>query len=860
MFKKISVFLIFIFTITSAMATHERAGEITYKHLEGLTYEVTITTYTYSPSPADRPELEIKWGDGTSSIIGRDQKIEITPIIRKNIYIGQHTYSGGSTFLLTVEDPNRNYGIINIPNSVNIPFFIQTELIINPFLGPNNSVTLQNPPIDIGCINKLFVHNPGAYDPDGDSISYKLTVCRGAGGLPIPGYTLPQASVSFSINEISGDLIWENPVLQGEYNVAFIVEEWRSGVRIGYVTRDMQIQIDACDNDPPVINTITDTCVEAGQTLILNIETVDPNGDNIIFSASGSPFNVSESPAELIPDSPTPMPSPANTEFGWDTKCSHIRKNPHNVFLKAVDDGNPNLTAYHTINITIVGPAPENLTATPLGISIDLNWNESVCSNAVGYKIYRKSGYFGFTPGACEIGVPAYTGYSFIKEINGVSITEFSDNNNGNGLIHGIEYCYMVTAFFADGAESYASEEVCAALKKDMPIITNVSVSETDLASGSIEFAWSKPTELDFAQTPGPFEYQVFRKDNSQDSEFEKIITYFSLDDTLFNDTGLNTKTLQYLYKIDFYNADPNNYFLIGTTTQVPSIFLDIEPSDKTLSLSWNNNVPWTNDIFVVYRQNPASLIFDSIGWSAIPAYADTNLINGEEYCYKIESIGSYFTNGIIDPIINFSQETCEKPIDNIPPCPPVLSLETNCDMLLNDLSWFYPDSCELEDLIFNIYYASGENSDYQLIDSTIHNSYTFQTNPPSVVGCFAITALDSIWNESLFSNHICVDIDECGRIWFPRVITPNGDGYNDFYHADSVNSVIKLDMRIFNRWGTTIYETEDPFFQWDGTDQNNNRDCSPGTYFFEALVSEASLMGLIERQVTGSITLLRSE
>ena len=41
---------------TTASATHNRAGEITYQHLEGTTYEVTITTcllYT-SPSPRDR--------------------------------------------------------------------------------------------------------------------------------------------------------------------------------------------------------------------------------------------------------------------------------------------------------------------------------------------------------------------------------------------------------------------------------------------------------------------------------------------------------------------------------------------------------------------------------------------------------------------------------------------------------------------------------------------------------------------------------------------------------------------------------------------------------------------------------------
>ena len=237
MMRILYTFLFIILLSVSSFATHERAGEITYKHISGLTYEVTIVTYTYSPSPADRPELEILWGDGTSSILPRDNYTDLTSVVRKNIYIGQHTYAGAATYIISMEDPNRNYGIVNIPNSVNIPFYIETQLIINPFLGTNNSVQLLNPPLDYGCVNKLYVHNPAAYDPDGDSLSYKLTICKGYDGQETPGYTFPVASNSFHIDNISGDLVWDTPVQQGEYNVAFIIEEWRDGQRIGYVDR-----------------------------------------------------------------------------------------------------------------------------------------------------------------------------------------------------------------------------------------------------------------------------------------------------------------------------------------------------------------------------------------------------------------------------------------------------------------------------------------------------------------------------------------------------------------------------------------------------------------------------------------------
>lgn len=135
---------------------------------------------------------------------------------------------------------------------------------------------------------------------------------------------------------------------------------------------------------------------------------------------------------------------------------------------------------------------------------------------------------------------------------------------------------------------------------------------------------------------------------------------------------------------------------------------------------------------------------------------------------------------------------------------------------------------------------------------------YIFETTPPSVVGCFSVTALDTMSNESLSSNVVCIDIDECGDIIFPVVITPNGDGSNDYFYADSANSVQQFRLTIFNRWGVIVYETEDPYFQWDGRDQNNNQECSPGTYFYEGIYSVYTLKGPVERSVRGSITLIR--
>ncbi|OYT14172.1 MAG: hypothetical protein B6I19_01285 [Bacteroidetes bacterium 4572_114] len=858
------IFLMLALFIPAAIATHQRAGEITYKPVGELKYEFTIVTYTYTPSQADRDELQLFWGDGTSTIVPRTQEIYYPNDIKRNVYAGaEHIFPGQGTYTIYLEDPNRNYGVLNIPNSVNVPFFIQTELVINPFLGPNNSVELLAPPIDIGCVNELFLHNPGAYDPDGDSISYKMVDCRGSFGLPIPGYVLPNqvdttVQSSFEIDPITGTIVWDKPIMQGEYNIAFLIEEWRSGVKIGYVTRDMQITIIPCTNQPPVIGPLNDTCVMAGETLIFDVYATDPHNDTVILRGLGGPFILDESPASFPP---AMGQGTISSTFSWPTVCTHVQLQPYQVIFTAKDTLYiPQLADIKTVNIKVISPPPENLSATSVGNSIHLSWNKIICTKAIGYEVYRRNEFYGFVPGACETGVPGYTGYEIIGANEGINDSTFIDNNNGNGLIHGIDYCYMVIGLFADGAESYASAEACASLKKDVPIITNVSVEATGTNNGEIYVAWSKPTEMDTILFPGPYRYVINRAGSDQPNQFVKIDSVSGINDTTYMDTGLNTKNLVFTYEIDLYSLESGTRYFIGSSRKARSMFLKINPTDKALNLNWNVDVPWNNEYYSIYRLNPGGLTYDSIGYSTAPNYLDENLVNGLEYSYFIQGNGNYSATGLTDPIINLSQITSGIPVDNIPPCPPELSISTDCDRVENILNWINPEGCPTDINTYFIYYSPTENGDLTILDSVTDPYITtyIHSNLPSIAGCYSVTAIDSIGNQSGFSNMVCVSIDSCSGYSLPNVFTPNGDSYNDKFVPFDYTSVDRIELKIFNRWGRIVFETNDPDINWDGKNMNNNSDCSDGAYFYVCDVFEIRLTGLTKRTLTGSVTIIR--
>ncbi|MFT5970163.1 MAG: gliding motility-associated-like protein [Flavobacteriales bacterium] len=856
-------------------ATHNRAGEISFRNVVGLTYEITVTTYTkYGSGIANKCFLEVQWGDNTSDSLKRvngpfvngcNDGEQISSNIYKNIYVAAHTYPSTGVYRVSMADPNRNGQIINIPNSIDVSFYVESIIVIDPFLETNNGPILLNPPIDDACAGQVFYHNPGAYDPDGDSLSYSLIACKegdvNGNGRDIPGYSFPSASNFITINPVTGDLVWDSPELLGEYNIAIAIEEWRDGEKIGRVIRDMQIDVKNCSNRPPFIDPIPDVCVKAGDTVRVAITGSDPDSNPVTLSATGGPFELVN--AATFPQEASGIGT-VTADFVWAPSCNEIQFRDYQVSVKITDSntGVP-LVFYRTFNIKVLGPEVTDVSALAIGNTIQVNWSKPSCSNYTALKLYRKSQKTVYFPDSCEIGMPASLGFEEIARIpKSLGDTIFMDDNNGQGIQPGNNFCYRLVAIYPDqsvieGVEGCLSEESCAFIKKYLPVMTQVSITNTDLVTGTIDIEWSRPDSIDTLLYPGPYEYIVFEYDNAG-TKLE-IAKTSNLDDTVRTGITRNTVDAPWSYEVDFYNRTPGNVVYLGTSTSASSVFVSPIGLNEAVFLSWSESVPWNNNLYTIYRYNPESGLFEIIGQTDKQNYKDIGLINGDSYCYKIESVGDYSAPEYKTPLLNWSQEVCAIAIDTIPPCSPNLTLDNQCDDGRIIFTWnsLYNEDCDDDIASFDLYYSEDGIQEYQILVTFGKQDTSFDyLNSISVAGCYFMTVTDTNGNTSQGGNVVCVD--NCPIFEMPNVFSPNGDDRNDLLTPIQSRYIGDIDVKIYGRWGNLVFATSDPEINWNGFEQSSNKPCTEGVYYYVCTIFEQRIEGQQEVVVSGFVHLFR--
>ncbi len=361
----ICLIIAFIQTNTEAYASHAQGGDLTYTCLGGNQYRLRLAFYrdcsgVNAPASVNIDMTSVSCNQNLSTtlnpIAGTGQ--DVTPIcpsmltvcnggnnpgVQEWIYEGNITLPQACTdwvFSFTLCCRNAAINTIVNPGGQNI--YIETHL--NNVAAPcNNSPVFSNIPVPFICSSQSYCFNHGAVDPDGDSLAYSL-ITPLTGPATTVTYNAPYSasqpllsSPLVTFNNVTGDICM-NPTQIVVTVMAVRVEEWRNGVMIGSVIRDIQLHTINCTNNLPNITGINggttySASICAGNNLSFYVNSSDPDlGQNLTLTwnnaIAGATFTTS------------PGPTPSGT-FSWTPNASNISNTPYCFTITVTDDACP---------------------------------------------------------------------------------------------------------------------------------------------------------------------------------------------------------------------------------------------------------------------------------------------------------------------------------------------------------------------------------------------------------------------------------------------------------------------------------------------------------------------------------------
>lgn len=101
------------------------------------------------------------------------------------------------------------------------------------------------------------------------------------------------------------------------------------------------------------------------------------------------------------------------------------------------------------------------------------------------------------------------------------------------------------------------------------------------------------------------------------------------------------------------------------------------------------------------------------------------------------------------------------------------------------------------------------------------------------------------------------IDVVPLVTYFLPNAFSPNNDAKNDQFIGKGtlLNDIGNFSMRIWNRWGEQVFETEDPFQGWNGTKNNTGQLSPQGVYAYRVMYTAPRGR---EKELSGHVTLVR--
>lgn len=673
--------LIFFITSLHAGAYHIAGGDLTTRWIGGNNFEVRLTLFrdcaNQQAAPFDAMLTLGIFNMADHSLVDTVQmslfSIEsmsltgascVTPpevCMERGEYIDTFQVAANSAgYYLAWERCCRNSTVINInnPDATAMTFYHE---MADPALN-NSSPVFNASPSPYICAGQLFRFNFLATDSEGDSLVYSFSDPLDGGHTsqfsphpfnPLGDNLLPEpapytpiswgggidlsnitgSATPMTINTQTGE-IEGIPDAMGIYAMAVTVMEYRNGIHIGTVRREIEFTVIACtDNNAPSVSAPvfqgTSAVIYASDTLCVPVTAKDIDGDSLFLIHYGEIFAGDPSLSIFPPfavSSDTTGADSVVTELCWITECHHGRDSAYVATYEVRDNGCPlPITTLTKFRITVL-PVPEiqkqNLLCMQLVSSDELR-----IYLAPDTAIIPR--YFSYFTLYRSVNGGPYLPY---KIINDPLLVQVTDSLASANTIN--DYCYYITGTNNCGEEGPASDTLCSitVINDKKNYIETVSVENKN----KIYLRWENFPDGYYSV------YHIYRRINDAVSTPEKVDEIRNYTGNTWEDPDVNTSDHSYCYTIINEDICGN---LSPVSDEACTIFLKGDVMLFHNKLDWTSYINWRGNVgrYLVERAD----IENNIPYSDVTlqyltdtSALDYNIpLNGGIMLYRIRAI-----------------------------------------------------------------------------------------------------------------------------------------------------------------------------------------------------------------------------
>jgi len=414
--------------------------------------------------------------------------------------------------------------------------------------------------------------------------------------------------------------------------------------------------------------------------------------------------------------------------------------------------------------------------------SVTIVWNKD--HNPL-FKSYQLNGLIGGKHAAI------YT----TTDVNDTSYTETGNHINTSGLT----YCYSLQTINNCGHISFATFPSCTIL-----------LNETAAAGPINNLVWN--TYRGWV----PARYLIYRK--GDDGKFIKIDSVDGGTQKYSDSLLCDENYCYYVVAVRDTTGGGPMYTSMSNTTCLHAAYVR---QTRPVNLRYVTDVRNTN----------VKLLWDTILYKNLRGYiiSKYSTTQGWQYNYAFSALDSFIDGNvdINDQSYDYLVRTTDKcgydgPTGNLGSS---ILLSQNIAHDKVNLSWNAYHNWPTGVLGYALQVQLRDKS-FKTIKTLTDTFYTDDSvyNTIDTAYCYRVIAYEKGGSgDTSTSNRTCAILPS--RVFVPNAFTPNGNHVNDVWQISSVSlynvigkNVKTFSARVFNRWGTLVFETDDLHKGWDGT------------------------------------------